>query len=155
MIRRMAVRRDRRIGQLEEVVEGGRINTNLFSKLPLFSGSPKEDFTAFIAQFEIVSNAMNLQTPGRSRILPVCLSGFAQHDFLNAPQIIHENYDHLLAHLHEKFLQPEVLQRCALELTKRKQTHSESISDYMVALRNLSKRSFADNENVHISDRIL
>ncbi len=55
----------------------------------------------------------------------------------------------------ERFLQPEVLQRCAVELTKRKQNHSESISDYVVALRNLSNQSFADNEKAHVSDWML
>ncbi len=89
----MAARRDRRIGQLEEAVEGDRINTNLFSKLPIFPSSPKEDVAAFVAQFEIVPNAMNLQVPGRSRILPVCLSSFAQQEFLKTPQHIRENYE--------------------------------------------------------------
>ncbi len=54
--------------------------------LPKFAGDPKEDFLLFISNFEKVTDAMTLQAAGKNRLLPVCLTGFAETEYYAAPQ---------------------------------------------------------------------
>ncbi len=136
------------------MADAARLSANLFNMLPKFAGDLKEDFLLFIRNFEKVTDAMNLQAACRNRLLPVCLTGFAETEYFAAPAESRETYEDIKQYLKDQFLRAETQQQNMTELMKRKQGSRESISAYVTALRNLSSRSFNGQDPV-ILDQML
>ncbi len=131
----------------------GQISSSLLSVLPKFAGGPQDDLTAFLQDFDATTLAFHLTEAEKLNFLPLCLTGFARTEFYSAPPHVQANYGQLKEHLKARFLSPEILQRSINELMKQKQDPTESISDYIVALKRLSTHAFQGN--VHNYDTIL
>ncbi len=118
---------------------------SLFTLLPKFSRNSKENFSKFIHDFEKITSAMGLQSAVRSRLLPICLNGFAETEFSSFPKQIQDSYEQSIAQLKTKFIRPAVLQRCANELFNCRQYPNESVFEFASSLKELSCSAFPDS----------
>ncbi len=86
---------------VEQVVDADRrtFATALLSRLPKFAGGPRDNFTTFLREFELITKAMNISMREKCSVLSTCLTGYAASEYGEISELYRENYFRLVNEL--------------------------------------------------------
>ncbi len=112
-------------------------------QLRKFRGTPSENFARWLARFELMCTADNVNsTVTKANILPTYLTDSALEFYFTIDIAIRANYAALIVALTNEFMSPERTKSWQAQISARKQEVGETVSNYQADIRRMGQKVY-------------